>query len=177
MNIVLMMVSSVNGKITRNKETDVRQWTSPEDGELFVALKEKYPLIVMGRHTYEIARPMMKLNPAHKRIVLTAHPELYQNQAVEGQLEFTDKEPRQLVEDLEKQGHKDMLLVGGGLVNAAFFEQKLVTELHLSIEPKLFGQGNNLLSENPNIDISLQLKSMNKLNDTGTIHCVYTVLQ
>lgn len=175
MHIALVMVSSVNGKITKGNNPDVRAWASDEDAALFEKLKKQFPLIIMGRKTYEAARSRFVLKPGVRRVVLTNSPEVFHKESVVGQVEFTNESPLILLRRLEHEGHKKALLVGGGEVNAAFFASNLVDEIHLTIEPMLFGNGANLLRE-LDLNVALHLVSVEKLNNHGTLHLVYEVI-
>ena len=77
--------------------------------------------------------------------------------------------------ELEKQNYKQSLLVGGSEINTLFFRDKLVDEIWLTIEPKIFGNGNDLTT-GQNFDIELKLKSSKRLNTTGTLLLKYEVL-
>jgi dihydrofolate reductase len=175
MKIVLIMVSSVNGKITNAGDSDITSWTSEEDKKLFYDVKNSYNLIVMGSHTYEAGRKRMQLNPNILRIVLTKKTNSYAKETVPGQLEFTSETPGTLVTRLTGLGYKKLLLVGGGQINSAFFKEKLIDELHLTVEPTIFGSGKNLLSE-INLHINLKLLSAQKLNRRGTLLLTYQVV-
>lgn len=170
-----MMVSSLNGKITNGDDPDIYQWTSEEDKKLFLSQKNIHNVIVMGSKTYESARDKIHLTPRILRIVLTKNPKRYINDTVKGQLEFSSETPEFLVKRLEQRGYIKMLLVGGSRMNASFFKSSLVNEVRLTLEPKLFGTGNNLVSEHE-LNVNLQLIHVQKLNARGTIHCVYKVL-
>lgn len=176
MKVRLIMVSSLDGCITRGDDPKVQRWTSAEDKLLFSSLRDHASLIVMGRKTFEAARANMELSPEHRRIVLTRNPIHYTQYAIPGQLEFTDESPVVLLQRLEKEGHTQLLLVGGGEVNAAFLQAGLIDEIHLTIEPRVFGKGKNLLAD-VLVDVQLRLLEMKKLNDQGTLHCVYQVLR
>lgn len=175
MNVVLVMVSSVNGKITQGLDSDVTHWTSPEDASLFASLKEKYNLIVMGSKTYQAIRSKIQLKKDTLRVVLTTHPEQFAADKIEGQLEFTDESPSKLIERLELAGYTDMLLTGGSEINSLFIENGLVNELHITIEPKLFGTGKNLLSES-DLYTDMELMEIKRINDSGTLHLIYRVV-
>ena len=69
-----------------------------------------------------------------------------------------------------------MLLVGGSEVNALFFKNNLIDKLHLTIEPRMFGLGKNIIAEQ-DYAVQLQLVSVEKLNDAGTLHAIYTVIK
>lgn len=174
MKVIMVAVSSINGKLTKGEETNVYSWTSKEDAKIFFSLIEKHNLIVMGSKTYEAARTIIKLRPNKLRMVLTRNRRKYKSDMVKGSLEFTSESPKDLIKRLEKQGYKEMLLVGGTEINSAFLKNSLVDELHLTIEPILFGRGKDLLLEEE-LEVSLKLLSIKKLNANGTLHLRYRV--
>ncbi len=61
MNIVLAMVMSADGKITKHNGSNIYRWTSKEDQGLFSTLVENNNLIVMGSKTYDAAKHKIKL--------------------------------------------------------------------------------------------------------------------
>jgi len=175
MKVVMAAVSSVNGKLTKGKETNIYTWTSKEDSKIFFSLIEKYNLIVMGSKTYEAARSIIKIRPDKLRIVLTRNPKKYKSNMIKGSLEFSNESPKDLVKRLETQGYAQMLLVGGTEVNTAFLKNGLVDELHLTIEPLIFGRGRNLVL-GEDIEGELRLLDAKRLNKIGTLHLVYKVV-
>jgi dihydrofolate reductase len=169
-----MMVSSVNGKITRGDDPEVTHWTSPEDSALFKAFKKNFRLIVRGSKTYEASRKQLTLTKGTLNVVLTRNPDTYHDDAIPGRLEFTSESPKELISRLEKKGYKEMLLTGGSDINALFLQAGLINEIHLTIEPKIFGTGKNLFGELA-LEATLQLTDIKQMNDRGTLHLVYTV--
>ena len=107
---------------------------------------------------------------------VAANPEKYKQFAVAGQLEFSDEKPKELIRRLEKQGYGQMLLVGGGKVATSFFEEELIDELWITIEPRIFGIGEPLVAEKE-FDINLQLLNYEKLNESGTLLLKYRVIK
>jgi dihydrofolate reductase len=175
MNVTLVMVSSVNGKITNNTDLNVTHWTSQEDARLFAQLKKKQTLIVMGSATYKAAKQMLALSKKTLRIVLTRNPHMYRADSIPGQLEFTNESPPELIKRLSSSGYTEMLLAGGPIINALFFKSNLINAVRLTIEPLLFSKGKNLIIEDqPNIH--LQLVKVQKLNRRGTLHLTYNVI-
>lgn len=175
MKVVIVAVSSLDGKITRGEDPNIYSWTSKEDAKLFFSLIKKYNLIVMGRKTYEAARSRIKLKKGKLRIVLTKHPKLYFSEVIKGSLEFSSESPRKLVNRLKGKGYKKMLVVGGGGVNGLFLKAALVDEIWLTIEPQIFGTGKPLV-DSGELDVALRLKSIRRLNKQGTLHLRYAVL-
>jgi dihydrofolate reductase len=174
MKIILLMVSTLDGKITKWGDPKIHNWTSREDQQHFFQTLQQAKLIIMGRKTYEVAKGMMKHTPTTKRIILTSRPEKYVNETIPGQLEFSSEAPAELTKRLEQEGYTEGFLVGGASVNSKFFQAKLVTNLWLTMEPKLFGSGNSLVGEEE-LDIDLQLESFKKLNPNGTLLLKYQV--
>ena len=168
------MVQSINGKITQGETSDVSGWTSTEDKKLFAKEKEDHNLIVMGAGSYRVNKDRIKLSTKILRIVITSDPKIYQSETVAGQLEFTNDSPKILIQNLEARGYTKLLLLGGSDINALFFKSNVVDELRLTIEPYLFGTGKNLIGDQE-ISANLHLVSVEKLNDTGTLHAIYMV--
>lgn len=175
MKIALVMVMSVDGKTTRWGEPQIYQWTSKEDEKYFFSLIQKQRVIIMGRRTFEASKSKIKLSSKLLRVVMTKDPDKYKDLTVLGQLEFTSESVREIVKRLEDKGFKDALLVGGGEVNTSFFRENLIDELWLTVEPRIFGKGNNLVAEEK-LDVNLRLKSIKKLNPRGTVLLKYRVL-
>lgn len=172
----MVMVSTVNGRITKEGEPHVSSWTSHEDKEYFASLMRENHLMVMGSQSYESAKTHLKLEEGKLRVVLTREPDRYRQDRVPGQLEFTNEPPKQLVERLVRQGFRQMLLLGGGVTNALFLKENLVDELDLTLEPKIFGLGKSLVAGGELVT-NLQLRSIKKLNKKGTLLLKYKVLK
>lgn len=174
MKIILVMVQTVDGKTTLWHEPEIHGWSSMEDQVHFRSLIDSHRVLVMGRKTYEGVKDQIQLSPHLKRIVLTQRPEDFKHKQVEGQLEFSDESPADVVRRMEAAGHTSMLLVGGSEINEAFLRAKLITECYITIEPKFFGNGKGIFAPT-NMDISLQLIDMKQLNQRGTVLLHYTI--
>lgn len=174
MNVILVMVESLDGKTTKWDEFHVHGWSSREDQEHLIHLKSAHNLIVMGRKTYDNVKNSILLSPQIRRVVMTKRPEDYSTEEVRGQLEFTDESPIKLVSRLESLGYTTMLLLGGSEINQAFLIRKLITECMITVEPKFFGNGKSIF-EKTNVDISLALVNIKQLNKQGTVLLHYTV--
>lgn len=171
--VTLVMAVSANGKITDGEDPDVGKWTSEEDKAHFVQVRKNAKLIIVGRKTFEAVRA--KPSKDRLRIVLTSNPEKYKEYEVKGQLEFTNENPRDLVERLKKDGYSEMLLLGGADVNGSFLKDGLITDAVLTIEPVFFGEGRPIFSEG-DTEASLELISVERLNEKGTLLAKYKVL-
>ncbi len=174
MKVTMVMLSSADGKTTKGNDNNIYTWTSTEDQKYFFSLIKKNNLIIMGSETYNASKPVIKLEKGKLRIVLTRNPKKYITQTVVGQLEFSEETPEKLIKRLSSLGYKKALLVGGSIINGLFLKQNLVNELCLTIEPKIFGNGKNII-EGQSFDKSLRLISAKKLNKGGTLLLNYKI--
>lgn len=174
MFVVMVTVQSLDGKMTHGDDPEVRHWNSDEDSEHFIQLLHDYNLIIMGRKMYEKIRGGIWFKPGKLRVVMTHHPEQYADETIPGQLEFTAEQPADLLARLQKAGQSRALLAGGGQIYAAFMKAGLIDEMLATIEPRMFGSGVEMLASVP-VDVQLQLQTVTRLNDRGTLLLRYTV--
>lgn len=174
MKIIMVMLATVDGKTTQGNNSNIYTWTSKEDQKYFFSLIKKSNLIVMGRTTYEAVRSIIKMEKNKLRIILTRQPKKYLSQSIPGKLEFSPELPSQLVKRLAKLGYKKMLLVGGSVINGLFLKENLVDEFYLTIEPRIFGAGKNIV-DGQLLNRSLKLISSRKLNKKGTLLLKYKI--
>jgi|SRR3989344_279903 len=179
MKVILINVSSLDGRFTKWKGKNIYEWSSPEDFAFFQKTKLENNLIVMGSTTFDHVRKIDKagLKPEKERlrVVMTKNPYKYRKFEVPDQMEFKNLSPKQLVIHLEERGFKQMLLVSGGKVANSFFKEGLVSELWLTLEPQIFGSGKSL-AEGSSLEVKLNLLSIDKLNPQGTLLLKYKVL-
>ncbi|HKU18690.1 MAG TPA: dihydrofolate reductase family protein [Candidatus Saccharimonadales bacterium] len=172
MRIIIPVVLSADGKMSKGDNGNAHTWASKEDAQYFDRLRAEHWLLIMGRDTYETVRP--KPEPDRLRVVLTSTPEAYTADAVPGQLEFVQSSPVELVRQLAARGYDEALLLGGRRVHSDFLVAGLIDELHITIEPVLFGSGLSLLADQL-VDIPLRLAETMRLNSRGTLLLRYEV--
>jgi dihydrofolate reductase len=174
MKVILIFVSTVDGKVTRWGDPHVRDWSSAEDQQYYAKIWKGAGVIVMGSHTFSAE----KFTPSPDRllVVMTSHLSKYSQYAVSGQIEFTDSSPRDLVTRFRDKGMEALFVVGGPRVGTSFLEDQLIDELWLTIEPKIFGSGGNLVIEEK-LDIGLRMTACERVNEQGTLIIRYTVLK
>lgn len=170
----LAFVASVNGKISFEDNPNVKHWSSKEDQKHFEKLIKMHPIILLSSKTYETVKSEMHHQEGKCRIVMTRNPKKYAAERIPGQLEFTSKSPKRILNDLSKQSIKKVLLAGGSIFAHEFLKQKLVDSIVLTLEPKIFGTGTSLVTPLP-LNIALKLKSMKRMNKAGTLLLEYEV--
>ncbi len=90
-----------------------------------------------------------------------------------GNLTFTDKQPKEILDDLEKEGYSKVVLAGGALVNSLFADAGLIDEIIITITPKIFGFGISLFT--PEISMELELGEMKRLGRNSVCLKYYVV--
>lgn len=173
MRIIIPTVMSADGRITKGDNGNVHDWSSQEDFQFFNNLVDQHKVLVMGRRTYEAVQPVP--SPDKLRIVLTTQPDQFSKQVVPGALEFMNRDPKKVIQELTERGYETALLVGGAPVHAAFLQAGLVDELYLTIEPALFGAGRPFIEGA--VDTSMKLLEVKQLNDKGTLLLHYQVIK
>ena len=174
MKVVLVFVSTVDGKVTRWGQPHVKEWTSAEDKKYYKETWSAAKLIIMGRKTFEAET--YQLSPERLILVMTSQTQRFRQKEVPGQLEFTNSSPAHLVQSFAGRGIETMMVVGGPHVATSFLKAELVDELWLTIEPKIFGSGNSFATDET-MSVSLQLLSCDRVNEKGTLITKYKVLQ
>lgn len=174
MKIILVFVATLDGKLTKWGDPVVKKWTSREDKDYFRKTISNSKLVVMGSNTFN-AGPV---KPSDKRIILvmTRHTSDYTEKKVPGKIEFSDDTPNQIVDRFRREGYEIMTVVGGPKIATAFLKEQLVDELWLTIEPKIFGTGDLLVSQEL-LDIELKMISCEKMNEQGTLITKYIIVK
>jgi dihydrofolate reductase len=172
MKKILIFVSSLDGKITKWGDPDIRKWSSKNDQDYFDSVWDSTRVILMGRKSYDSypAIPSKK----HIFIVLTREPEKFKDKEVPGQLEFTNADPISIVNRFANEGEELMLVLGGPHVATMFLNENLIDEIWLTIEPRIFGMGGSLVIDEK-LDIRLKLLSCRQVNESGTLMTRYQV--
>lgn len=174
MKVILVFVATLDGKVTKWGNPHVRDWSSIEDQHYYKQIWKDAELIVMGSNTF-----MAEKFPAsqdHLLLVMTQHVSKYESHKVEGQVEFTDATPEDIMKQFEKRGFETMTLVGGAHIATSFFKEQLIDELWLTIEPKIFGTGGNFVIDEK-LEVDLKMISCEKVNEQGTLINKYAVIK
>ncbi|MCK5543103.1 MAG: dihydrofolate reductase [Desulfobacterales bacterium] len=157
MKTTLLMATTLDGKIGRNSSHLV-DWTGKEDKKLFIKLTKASGVIIMGSNTFDtLGKPL----PKRKNIVMTQNKSRIKDTLPDGNLIFTDKAPKNILKDLNAQGFKSVVLIGGSQINSLFLKEKLINEIYLTIVPRFFGTGLSMFSEE--VDTKLALISTKQI--------------
>ncbi|MCL5411005.1 MAG: dihydrofolate reductase family protein [Patescibacteria group bacterium] len=160
MKTIIIMAESLDGSIAYDQNHSA-DWTSKEDKKFFVEETKKAGVIIFGHNTFKTfgSRPL----PGRLNIILTRD---HLGENIEGSLEYkTVENPKKLLKELKDRGYNKVFIGGGSAINSIFLDYKLIDELWINIEPKIFGTGMRIFSDKKK-DINLILKSVKKVNQT-----------
>jgi dihydrofolate reductase len=159
MHITMMMAMTLDGKIAKTSD-HFPDWTSREDKQYFAKVSKEAGVVIMGDKTFFTFPAPLK---DRLNVVFT----LEENPApVEG-VKWVKGEPEIVLEELEAEGHQSAILGGGAFVNGMFLEKKLIDEIIITAEPKIFGDGLSLFKGY--FDVNLKLLSCEKINDDSVV--------
>lgn len=153
---IAIVAATVDGKIARNDHELVR-WTSPEDKEFFRSETKRIGAMILGKRTFDTFPSPL---PGRLHVVMTRRLDGLSN--TNPLVRFTDQTPAQILESLGSEGTQEVVIAGGSTIYTLFLKKKLLDELVITIEPKIFGAGVSLFSES--CEHTLVLQSQRMLN-------------
>lgn len=161
MHITLLVAMSVDGRIGTGPD-QLTDWTSAEDKRFFVLKTKEAGVVIMGRRTFQtIGEPL----PDRLNVIMTHQEAPFDD--VPGVLECTGESPHAVVRSLQSRGYTRAVVVGGREIFSAFLSADLVTDMYVTIEPHIFGDGVPLVEHIA--PKKLQLMSTEKLGEQSVL--------
>ena len=155
--VTLMMAMTADGKIAKTSG-HFPDWTSKEDKKLFAEISKAHGVVMMGEKTFATFPSPL---PDRLNVVFT----MEKNPPETPGVKWVSGEPEAIITELEKMGYTSALLGGGAFLNTLFLEKKLINEIILTVEPKIFGAGLGLF--NGDFNVNLKLSEVKKINDNS----------
>ncbi len=149
----------MDGKIAKN-DKHFPDWTSPEDKKLFAKISREHGVVMMGEKTFATFPAPL---PGRLNVVFTLNKNPKKTEGVK----WVSGDIEKILKELEEMGYAKALLGGGAFLNTTFLEKKLIDEIIVTVEPKIFGSGISLFGGDFNID--LKLLEVNKINKNTVI--------
>jgi dihydrofolate reductase len=172
MKVFIIASLTADGFVARDSQQFSMDWTSPEDVKHFVALTKEAGALVMGSRTFQTIVDAKRRLPGRTIYVYSSRSDAYPADIRPDPTIVTSQDPQELVEEVASKGFKSLAVCGGAQIYDLFMRAGVVTDLHLTIEPKLFGKGVPLFAGE--LDADLKLESCRPLND-NTLALHYTV--
>lgn len=161
--VFIVAAVTADGFIAKDSQHSSFNWTSKADKNRFVELTKKAGVVVMGSSTYQtIGRPLKdRINIVYSK-----------SKTFEG-AETTQKNPLELLNELEGRGIKEVAICGGSQIYTMFLKAGVVDTVYLTIEPVFFGKGISLFSDD--LKYHLKLKNAQTSESSGALLLEYSV--
>jgi dihydrofolate reductase len=134
MKVILYMAISANGLIA--KKDDNTSWISKEEWDSYSQMVREAGCMIVGHRTYDILTKQPEFSELKdvKLIVVSKHD--FTTLGSNHVIAHSPKESLGLLENFE-----EVVVAGGGQLNASFLAENLIDEIYLDIEPRLLGEG------------------------------------
>lgn len=166
--VILYMAISVDGMIA--KSNDDTSWISQDEWNSYSETTRKAGCLVVGRRTYGILTKQpefvelkdVKLVVVSEENIKTIAPN-----------HFVANSPKEALEILKN--FDEIIVAGGGILNASFLEENLIDEIYLDVEPTMLGEGIPLF-KGKSFEKRLKLLDTKKISE-NEIQLHYEVLK
>ncbi|PIP28637.1 MAG: dihydrofolate reductase [Candidatus Moranbacteria bacterium CG23_combo_of_CG06-09_8_20_14_all_35_22] len=159
MKVIMMMAMTLDGKIAKNSD-HFPDWTSREDKKYFAKVSREAGVVIMGDKTF-FTFPSPLRERLNVVFTLDENPKEIEN------VKWVKGEPENVLKELEEMGYSLAILGGGSFINGMFLKHKLIDEIHITVEPKIFGDGLGLFKGD--FDVNLRLIDCEKINEDSMV--------
>jgi len=163
-----VLACSIDGFIAKEENQLSTTWTSKEDKEHLHKMEDEADVLLLASKSYELAKePLRNRN----LIVLTTKVNSIKKESEK--LSFINLQNANLKKYIEEKNYKKVCVLGGRTAYNYCLENTLLTDIYITIEPIMFGDGIKPFSKAID-EQKYALVSVEKLNETGTILLHYS---
>ena len=166
--VILYMAISLNGFIA--KSNDDTSWISKEEWDSYSLAVRTAGNLIVGHRTYNILTKQPEFSEFKDVKLVVVAEENFQTLTSNHLVAHSPKEALELL-----KGFKEVVVAGGGALNASFAEENLVDEIFIDIEPIIFGKGIPLFRDKDFVR-NLKLVEQKKISE-NEIQLHYEVLK
>jgi len=168
MKVILYMAISLNGIIA--KSDDGTSWISKDEWDSYSLAVQTAGNLIVGHRTYGILTKQPEFSEFKDVKLVVVAQEDFQTLTGNHLVAHSPKEALNLLSDFEQ-----VVVAGGGALNASFVEENLIDEIFIDIEPIILGQGIPLFRDK-DFERNLKLVGQKKISD-NEIQLHYEVLK
>lgn len=156
MKVILYMATSINGLIA--KSNDDTSWISQDEWDSYSQAVRQAGCLVVGRRTYHILTKQPEFAEFKDVKLVAVSKDDFKTLSPNHLVVHSPKEALDLLKDFE-----EVIVAGGGTLNASFMAENLIDEIYLDIEPIVFSEGIPLF-KGQNFDCKLKLVDQKKIS-------------
>lgn len=168
MKVILYMAITGNGYIA--KENDDTSWISKKEWDSYSVVVRKAGNLIIGHRTYNILTKQSEFIEFKNIKIIIVSRNNFKTLSASHIIVKTPKEALNLL-----RNYKEIIVAGGGILNASFISENLVDEIYLDIEPIVFGKGINLFAVS-DFEFNLELLEIKNLS-RNIVQLHYKVLK
>jgi dihydrofolate reductase len=163
MKVILYMATTANGYIA--KENDDTSWITTAEWNSYSTMVRKAGNLVIGHRTYDILTKQPEFTEFAKvKIIIVSHND-FQTLSTNHIIVRTPQEALNALKDFA-----EVIIAGGGNLNASFLKENLIDEIYLDMEPIMLGKGIKLFADN-DFEVKLELlETRNITKDEIQLH-------
>ena len=162
------MAISLNGIIA--KSDDDTSWISKEEWDSYSLAVRTAGNLIVGHRTYGILTKQPEFSEFKDVKLVVVAQENFQTLISNHLVAHSPKEALGFLKD-----YKEVIVAGGGILNASFLSENLVDEIYLDIEPIIFGKGIPIFKDK-DFEQKLKFIGQKKITD-NEIQLHYQVLK
>ncbi len=151
------MAITPNGFIA--KSDDDTSWISREEWTSYSRTVQRAGNLIIGHRTYDILTKQPDFSELKNVRLIVVSDKTFPTLASNHIIARSPKEALTLLKDFS-----EVIVAGGGLLNAAFLVEDLVDEIYLDIEPTIFGKGIPLFRDK-NFERKLEFLDQKQITD------------
>ena len=152
------------------KSDDDTSWISKEEWDSYSLAVRTAGNLIVGHRTYNILTKQPEFSEFKDVKLVVVAQEDFQTLSQNHLVAHSPKEALKLLSDFEQ-----VIVAGGGALNASFLEESLVDEIYLDIEPIILSKGIPLFRDK-DFERNLKLVGQKKISD-NEIQLHYEVLK
>ena len=152
------------------KSDDDTSWISKEEWDSYSLAVRTAGNLIVGHRTYGILTQQPEFSELKDVKLVVVAQEDFQTLAQNHLVAHSPKESLKLLSDFEQ-----VIVAGGGALNASFVQENLVDEIFIDIEPIILGRGVPLFRDK-DFEHNLKLIGQKKISD-NEVQLHYEVLK
>ena len=158
MKVILYMAISANGIIA--KSDDDTSWISKEEWDSYSLAVRTAGCLIVGCRTYHILTKQPEFAEFKDVKLVAVSQEDFITLTPDHLIAHSPKEALEILKDF-----KEVVVAGGGALNASFMEENLIDEIFIDIEPIILGKGIPLFRDK-DFERNLKLVGQKKISES-----------
>lgn len=161
------VVITLDGKIALSSN-QFTNWSSKEDKVIFRKMLDESDVIIVGHNTYKVAAEFLD-----KRNCIVFTRSVGKTLQFKKGILFLNPQNVDFPTLIKNSNYKLITIIGGAPTFSYFLKNNLLDELHITVEPLIFGKGIPLFEDVEVPTKNFELVAIKRLNKKGSLLLSY----